>query len=66
MRLLDHSFDVIGISETKLQKDISHTTNIEIEGYNFQQMPTETFFGGVALYIKKNMIKNCELICHSP
>ena len=52
IRLLEHSFDIIGISETKLQKGIDHTTNIDIEGYNMEQMPTETCFGGVALYIK--------------
>ena len=53
VRLLNHSFDVIGISETKIQQDINYTSNIEIEGYYLEQTRTETFFGGVALYIKK-------------
>ena len=53
IRLLNHSFDVIGISETKMQRNAIQTTNIEIDGYDFEQMPTETCFGGVALYIKK-------------
>ena len=53
IRLLEHSFDIIGISETKLKKDINHTTNIEMDGYNFEHTPTETNFGGVGLYINK-------------
>ena len=53
IRLLDHPFDVIGISETKLQKNKDPIVNLEIEGYYLEHMPTETCFGGVALYIKK-------------
>ena len=54
IRILDHSFDIIGITETKLQKDVKHTTNIDIDGYYFEQMPTETSFVWAALYLKRS------------
>ena len=54
LALLDHSFDVIGISETKLQLDVQPVINIEIEGYILEQSPTKTHFEGVALYVKKS------------
>ena len=53
LRLLNHSFDVIGISETKIRNDKTNITNFQFPGYNLEQMPTETHFGGVALYTKK-------------
>ena len=51
--LLNYSFDVIGISETKLKVNVKPSTNIEIDGYNLENTPTQTHFGGVALYVKK-------------
>ena len=48
---LEHPFDIIGITETRLhEKD--PLVNIEIEGYEFIHTPTETQCGGAGIYIK--------------
>ena len=56
LKILDHPFDVIAVSETKIKdnSDSSPVTNFDIEGYNFYHTPTKTDFGGVGLYIKNN------------
>ena len=51
--LLGHSFDVLAISETKLLKDVEPVTNLIIPEYKMYHTPTETHFGGVALYVKE-------------
>ena len=48
---LDFSFDVIGITETRLYDD-HPLTNIEINGYDFVHTPTSTKCGGAGIYIK--------------
>ena len=47
-----HTFDVIGLSETKITSTTDLTTNIDIEGYGFVSKPTLSNAGGVGLYIK--------------
>ena len=37
---LQHSFDVIGLSETKIKSNCDLTSNIAIEGYDFVSKPT--------------------------
>ena len=54
LRLLDHPFDVIAVSETKIKEGIDPIINIFIEGYHFFQTPTKTDFGGVGLFVKNN------------
>ena len=49
--VLDHPFDVIGITETRLH-DLNPLTNIDIEGYEFKHTPTGTQCGGSGMYIK--------------
>ena len=44
---------IIGISETRLKKTQETTTNIQLENYNIEHVPTESANGGVLLYIKK-------------
>ena len=46
------SFDVIRITETRFKKKTLKTTNIDINGYNLEHTPTETFCGGTLLYVK--------------
>ena len=53
LNALGHSFDIIGISETRLH-DEEPLVNINIEGYNFRHTPTTTRCGGVGMYIKKD------------
>ena len=53
---LKHSFDIIGISEHKIQKGTQTLNNINIPGYNeFLFEPTETTHGGTGFYIKNNI-----------
>ena len=48
------NFDIIGITETKLKRDILRTTNIDLKGYSFEHTPTEASCGGTLLYLKNN------------
>ena len=48
--------DLIGITESWLEKDTTRTTNIDIKGYTFEHTPTETSCGGSLLY-KKDTLK---------
>ena len=53
LQLLDFSFDVICISESKIQKDIEPIVDISIPGYQTPiSMPTEATKGGVLIYVK--------------
>ena len=49
------SFDVIGITETRLKKQTLRTTNIDINGYNLEHTPTEASYGGSLLYVKSKL-----------
>ena len=64
LQLLDHQFDFICISESKLQKNIQPSVDINIEGYQTPVgMPTHASKGGVLIYIsKKASIINQEKI----
>ena len=50
----NHNFDVICISETRLQEELP-IVNVEIEGYEFIHNPTLTRCGGVGMYIKNGI-----------
>ncbi len=52
LTLLNHPFDVIGITETRLY-DESPLTEIQIDGFDFFHTPTSTQCGGAAIYVKK-------------
>ena len=54
---IGHKFDVIGISETKINKMIESDYDTTIEGYKKFSTPTEAEKGGVMLYISKK--HNC-------
>ena len=51
LTLLDHPFDAICITETRLH-DPSPLVNIEITGYDFLHTPTTTACGGAGMYVK--------------
>lgn len=53
---LNHNFDIIGISETRIHSTPS--SNISLEGYEFIHTPAVTSVGGTALYISKSL--NCK------
>ena len=48
-------FDIIAISETKLQKGVKPVHNIELPNYEMESTPTEACKGGTLLYISKNL-----------
>ena len=48
-----NDFQIIRVSETRLKKAQETTTNIQLENYNTEHVPTESVNGGVLLCIKK-------------
>ena len=52
---LKQPVDIIGISETKIIRDIDPSNNINIPGYTFVDEPTDSFFGGTGFYIKRDL-----------
>ena len=52
---LQHAFDVIGLSETKIKDSCDPTSNITINGYDFISKPTLSNAGGVGLYVKEGI-----------
>ena len=55
LTLLDYRFDVMGITETKLQKDKPPIYDININGYNCYHTPSESTKGGAMLYIQNEI-----------
>ena len=51
LTLLDHPFDAICITETRLHEP-SPLVNVEITGYDFLHTPTTTTCGGAGIYVK--------------
>jgi len=52
---IDFDFDLIGISETKITNTNEPLLNVDLNGYNFEYVPTPLASGGVCLYIKDNL-----------
>ena len=56
---LEHKFDIIGISEHKIQEGKPASNNIKLTGYKkFIFEPTCTTHGGTGCYIKDNLDYN--------
>ena len=49
------NFQIIGITETRIKKNYSITTNIQLPDYTIEHTPTESANGGALLYIKNNL-----------
>ena len=56
--ILDIEFDVIGLTETKIEKDITPIYDISLNGYKCFHTRTESKKGCALLYIKENI--NCK------
>ena len=56
LQMLDYEFDCIMITETKLQRDINSTINIDIPNYHYFHTPTEASKGGSLIYISNKLI----------
>ena len=48
--ILDHHFDIIGISKMRLH-DVNTIMNVEIDGYNYK--PSKSQCRGTGIYVKK-------------
>ena len=55
LSILDHPFDIIAVSETKIKEDQEHVTNFSIPGYEFKHTPTKSDFGGVGIFYKNTL-----------
>ena len=51
LSVLNHPFDIIGITETRLH-DETPPANVDIERYEFKHTPTNMQCGGAGMYIK--------------
>ena len=52
---LDYEFDIIGLTEVKIQKNIMPSFDVEIPGYNCFYTPTESAKGGSLLYVTNKL-----------
>ena len=55
LSLLDIKFDVIGITESRIQANNPQVTNISLQNYTIEHCPTEASKGGALLYINNNI-----------
>ena len=46
---------LIGITETRQQKDITFLTNVNINGYNLHAQPSKNHAGSAAIYIRSDI-----------
>ena len=67
---IHHKFDIIGISETRLNDSNLPSHNININGYHCISTPTESTAGGTDLYIDDSLIfsdrKDLSTLLYSP
>ena len=49
-------YDVIGITESGITKNISLTHNIELGNYSYEHTPTESSVGGTLLYVANHYL----------
>lgn len=53
---LEYSFDIIGITETKITNaSLPLKNNLNIPGYNFEYVPTPLASGGVGMYVNNRL-----------
>ena len=55
LETIQHNFDIIAISETKLKKGIEPHVNINIPNYQIEHTPSEANKGGTLLYISNEL-----------
>ena len=55
LNLVNHKFDVICISESRISTKHPQTTNIDLRGFNIEQTSTESYAGGTLIYISQNL-----------
>ena len=67
---LDYKFDIIGLTESKLIKNVKPKFDIKIEGYNCYHTDTESEKGGSMVYVSDSLDskerKDLQLIMYKP
>ena len=48
-------FNIIGVTETRITKQVSLLNNLNLNNYSYELTPTETTAGGTLLYIVKHL-----------
>ena len=61
LKCTNKSFDIIAVSETRISKKTSLTSNVNLSNYSFESFPTESTVGGTMLYICNRLSYNKEL-----
>ena len=68
LSLLNFDFSILGLTETRINKNNSVSVPIAIEGYSYEHTPTESSCGGALLYIsnKLNYKPRNDLLIYKP
>ena len=70
LNMIDLNFDIIGITETKLKKNVEPSISTNIEGYKCYSTDTEAEKGGALIYIAEHFntkpLKSLEQIMYKP
>ena len=54
-----NDFDVVGLTETRITKQLSLLNNLNLNNYSYEFTPTETTAGGTLLYIANHLSYKC-------
>ena len=54
-----NNFDVVGLTETRITKQLSLLNNLNLNNYSYEFTPTETTAGGTLLYIANHLSYKC-------
>ena len=55
LKMINYQFDIIGISETKIEKNVTPIFDLNLQGYTYYGTPTESTKGGTLLYINNKL-----------
>ena len=55
LKCKNKNFDIIAVSETRISKKTSLTSNINLNNYYFETTPTESTAGGTMLYVSNRL-----------
>ena len=54
-----NNFDIIGVTETRITKQVYLLNNLNLNDYSYEFTPTETTAGGTLLYIANHLSSKC-------
>ena len=59
MSCTKNNFDIIGVTETRITKQVSLLNKLYLNNYSYEFTPTETTAGGSLLYIANHLSYKC-------